>query len=70
MLEMSVRWSSTYKMLETAILCEPAIDGVCAVQDVDRSMKAPRFATEVWAVVKSFKDLSETFVKPTRSQIS
>ena len=64
-LDMPVRWSSTYNMLETTLILKSAITALCASQVLDLSMKNIQLTPEDWNIPGKLRRLFAVFTKPS-----
>ena len=65
-LDMPVRWSSTYDMINTACIQEAPITAVCATQQIDLSVCEILITQQDWAILRDLLKLFEIFVHPTK----
>lgn len=69
-LDMPVRWNSTYDMLALAIKQRPAINAVCVTQQLDISVK-DIYLTEIdWAQIQEIASFFKMFVSTTKKMQS
>ena len=66
LLDMPIRWNSTYYMLETAIKLRIPITAVCSTQKLDISMKDIILTSNDWTIIEALERLFLVFLKPSR----
>lgn len=64
-LDMPVRWSSTYHMINTALKLQSPITALCASQQLDPSMRDISLSSTDWMILHSLLQLFNIFVRPT-----
>jgi hypothetical protein len=65
-LDMPVRWNSTYNMIKRACDLRVPIQSVCAVQDLDLSVKALELTLNDWQILNQMLKIFAIFVRPSK----
>jgi hypothetical protein len=65
-LDMPVRWNSTYNMIKRACDLRVPIQSVCAVQDLDLSVKVLELTPHDWQILNQMLKIFAIFVRPSK----
>jgi hypothetical protein len=65
-LDMPVRWNSTYNMIKRACDLRVPIQSVCAVQNLDLSVKALELTPHDWQILNQMLKIFAIFVRPSK----
>jgi hypothetical protein len=65
-LDMPVCWNSTYNMIKRACDLRVPIQSVCAVQDLDLSVKALELTLHDWQILNQMLKIFAIFVRPSK----
>jgi hypothetical protein len=65
-LDMLVRWNSTFNMINIAVIQESPITAVCASQTIDLSVRESMLTQKDWSILHKLHEFFMIFVHPTR----